>query len=111
MKSIAVFLVLCILFLSPVPGIASTLHHKVSASCCKESSAKNHCGHQKNIPCNDCAKGTCNTMMCCCTSGFLITPSLSVSPAMTDLSSQVIHSFITSELSDYQDNDWNPPKV
>lgn len=111
MKYIAVFLISCLLFASSVPGGANTLHQKVSASCGQASSPKNNCGDQKNIPCNDCAKGTCNAMMSCSTGGFLMSSSIVVSPAMIDLSSQITHPFSTGELSDYQDNDWNPPKA
>jgi hypothetical protein len=91
--------------------MANTLHHRVSASCCKGSPLKNHCGQQKNIPYNDCAKGTCNTMLSCSICGFLIISSIAVSPAIMDLNNQIAHPFITDELSDYQDNDWNPPKA
>src|SRR5258707_15607262 len=111
MKYIAFFLISCLLFLSPVPGSASGLHHEVPASCFKKSLAKDHCGDQKNIPCNDCAKGTCNAMTSCSAIGFLMSSSIVVSPAMIDLSSQVTHPFSTGELSDYEDNDWNPPKA
>lgn len=110
MKYIAVFLASCILFLSPASGMATNLHHKVSASCCKASSPKNHCGDQKNIPCNDGAKGTCNTMLSCSTCGFLTAPTLAVLPVITNLNNQITHLFVTGELSDYQDNDWNPPQ-
>jgi hypothetical protein len=111
MKYIAVFLATCILFLSPVPGNANGLHHQVSASCFKKSSPTDHCGGQKHIPCNDCSKGTCNTMMSCSTGGFLMSSSIVVSPVMLDLSSQITYPFSTGELSEYQDNDWNPPKA
>jgi hypothetical protein len=50
-------------------------------------------------------------MMSCSTGGFLMSSSIVVSPAMIDLSSQITHPFSTGELSDYQDNDWNPPKA
>ena len=111
MKYIAVFLATCILFLSPVPGSASGLHHEVSAFSCKKGLTKDHCGDQKNIPCNDCAKGACNAMMSCSTCGFVMSSSIVVSPAMIDLSSQITHPLSTGKLSEYQDKDWNPPKA
>ena len=111
MKSIAVFLTLCVLFLSSVSGMANTLHTKVSASCCKESAHKDCCKQQKQNPDNNCAKGTCNAMLSCGTCGFTIIPSVFLSPAITDLNDQPTLPFAIGELSDYQDNDWNPPKA
>ena len=111
MKSIAVFLTLCILFLFSVSGMANTLHHKASASCCKESAHKDCCKQQKQTPDNNCAKGTCNAMLSCGTCGFTIIPFVSLSPAITDLNDQITHPFVTGELSEYQDNNWNPPKA
>lgn len=111
MKYIAVFLMSCILFLSPISGMANTLHPEVSAPCCKENMHKDCCKHEKHNPDNNCPKGTCNAMLSCGTCGFTIIPFVSLSPAITDLNDQVTHPFAIGELSDYQDNDWNPPKV
>lgn len=111
MKSIAVFLTLCILFLSSFSGMTNTLHPKVAASCCKDRAHKDCRKQQKQNPDNNCAKGTCNAMLSCGTCGFTIIPSVSLSPSITDLNDQITHLFVIGELSDYQDNDWNPPKV
>jgi hypothetical protein len=111
MKYIAVFLTLCILFLSSVSGMANTLNHKGSASCCKESVHKDCCKQQKHGSDDDCAKGTCNAMPSCGNCGFIINPFVSLSPAMNDLNDQIIHPFEIGELSDYHSNDWNPPKA
>ena len=111
MKYIAVFLTSCILFLSSASGMANTLHDKVSASCCAASAHKDCCKQQKQNPYNNCAKGACNAMLLCGTCGFTIIPSVSLSPAITDLNDQATHPFAIGELSDYQDNDWNPPKA
>ncbi|QHS55241.1 hypothetical protein GWR56_06685 [Mucilaginibacter sp. 14171R-50] len=111
MKYLAVFLTLCILFLSSVSGMANTLHTKASASCCKQSAQKDCCKQQKHNPDNNCAKGTCNAMLSCGIYSFTIVPSVSLSPAITDLKDHAALPFAVGELSDYQDNDWNPPKA
>jgi hypothetical protein len=87
------------------------LHDKVSVSSCKERAHKDCCEHKKQSPDNNCAKGTCNAMLSCGTCGFTITPSVSLLLSITDLNDQITHPFDIGELSDYQDNDWNPPKV
>ncbi|MDO3641478.1 hypothetical protein R1T15_04605 [Mucilaginibacter sp. L3T2-6] len=91
--------------------MANTLHRKDSASCCKASVNKDCCKQQKQTSGNDCAKGACNAMLSCGTCGFTIVPSISLSPAITDLNDQTTHPFAIGELSDYQDNDWTPPKA
>ena len=111
MKSIAVFLTLCILFLSSVSGMTNTLHRKVSESCCKESAHKDCCKQQKHNADNDCAKGNCNAMLSCGTCGFVITAPLSISPIISILSSQSVRLFVIGELSDYHGDGWNPPKA
>jgi hypothetical protein len=108
MKYIAVFLILNVLLLSSVTGMANISH--VTASCCAKMK-KDCCKPQKHSSDNDCAKGNCNAMMSCGTCGFIVVPSVSLSPAIIHLSNQHTLHFITGELSDYQDNDWNPPKA
>jgi hypothetical protein len=109
MKYLAVFLASCILLLSSVSVMASP--RQGQASCCKESTHKDCCKQQKQTSDNDCAKGTCNAMLSCGTCGFTIISSVSLSPAITDLNDQITHPFAVGELSDYQSNDWNPPKA
>jgi hypothetical protein len=110
MKYIAVFLVLNVLLLSSVTGMANISH--VTASCCATKMKKDCCKQQKHSSDNDCAKGTCNAMMSCGTCGFIVVSSVSLSPPIIHLiSNQNAPHFITGELSDYQDNDWNPPKA
>lgn len=111
MKYLAVFLTLCILFLSSVSGMANTLHTKASTSYCKQSAQKDCCKQQKQHSDNNCAKGTCNAMLSCGTCSFTIISSVSLSPAITDLKDRAARPFAVGELSDYQNNDWNPPKL
>jgi hypothetical protein len=111
MKYIAVFLVSYMMFLSSVSGMVNSMPNKVAASCCKQNAHKNSCGDQKNVPCNDCAKGICNTMLSCAACGFLIVPSLSISSPLAYLRNQISYPFMIGDLSDYNDNGWNPPKV
>jgi len=109
MKYIAVFLATCVLLLSSVPGIANT--HRGTVAYCKESGHQDCCKQQKQTSDNDCAKGTCHMMTSCSTCGFIIIQSIVVSPVMIHLKNQIAYSYIAGELSDYQDNDWNPPKA
>ncbi|WPU96432.1 hypothetical protein SNE25_12970 [Mucilaginibacter sabulilitoris] len=109
MKSIAVFLILNVLLLSSFTGMANIYHGK--AACCIAKMYKDCCKHQKQNPDDNCAKGACNAMVPCGTCGFTIISSVSLSPAITDLNDQPAHPFAIGELSDYQDNDWNPPKA
>ena len=109
MKYLAVFLLWNMLLLSSISGTANT-HHK-TASWCKESAHKD-CGKQlKHTSDNDCQKGACNATLCCSVCGFLISPPISLSPAIIDLSNRMPHNFNAGALSDYHDNDWNPPKA
>ncbi len=108
MKYIVVFLILNVLLLSSIPGMAHV--HYGKTTCCKHI-ASHDCGKQsKHTSDDDCAKGTCNTMLSCGANGFLVASPISLSPAMVDLSNQITRPFITGELSDYHSNDWNPPK-
>jgi hypothetical protein len=50
-------------------------------------------------------------MLSCGICGFIKAPAGSLSPVMVDLNVQVTYPFITGELSDYQDNNWIPPKA
>jgi hypothetical protein len=85
--------------------------HQGQASCCKESTHKDRCKQQKQNSDNNCAKGVCNTMLSCSTCGFMLNPSVLLSPATIDLNNQIARPFITGEISDFHDNDWNPPKA
>ncbi|MCR8557378.1 hypothetical protein KXD93_06980 [Mucilaginibacter sp. BJC16-A38] len=109
MKYIAVFLATCILLLSSVPGMANT--HRGAVAYCKGSRHQDCCKQQKQTSDNDCAKGTCHMMVSCSTCGFIIIQSITVSPVMIHLKNQIAHSYLAGGLSDYQDNDWNPPKA
>jgi hypothetical protein len=109
MKYIAVFFILNMLLLSSISGIAG-IHHG-PATCCKESIHKD-CGKQQmQTSDRDCPKGICNVMLSCGTCGFIISLPVSLSPAIIDLNNQTTPPFIADKLSDYQNNDWNPPKV
>jgi hypothetical protein len=109
MKYIAVFLILNVLLLASVTGMANISHG--TASCCTAKMKKDCCKQQKPAAGNDCAKGNCNAMLSCSTCGFLITSIIAVLPVMINLNNRIAYPFITGELSDYQDNDWNPPKA
>lgn len=109
MKFIAVFLILNILLLSSFTGAVSSHHGK--ASCCIIKAQKDCCKKQKQSAGDDCAKGNCNAMLSCGTCGFVITPSVSISPIISILSSRAVPPFAIGELSDYHGNGWNPPKV
>jgi hypothetical protein len=107
MKYIAIFLILNVLLLSSVTGMANISQ----GTACAVKMGKDCCKQQKNNSDNDCAKGPCNAMLSCGTCGFIVVQSISLSPAVIDLNRQIIHHFVVDELSDYHDNDWNPPKV
>jgi hypothetical protein len=109
MKYIAVFLVLNVLLLSSISGMANIRYGK--ATCRKQTTAQDCCRQPKHTSDNDCAKGTCNAMLSCSTCGFLMISPISLSPVMSNLSTQIAHPFITGELSDYYSDDWNPPKA
>jgi hypothetical protein len=109
MKSIAVFIILNVLLLSSFTGMANIRYGK--ASCCITKMKKDCCKQSKHDFSDDCAKGNCNAMLSCGTCGFVIAASLSISPTACILSGVAVHYFSIGELSDYHDNDWNPPKV
>jgi len=109
MKSIAVFLILNILLLSSFTGTASTRYGK--ASCCITKTQKDCRKQQKHSSDNDCAKNNCNAMLSCGTCGFVISPSVSISPIVSILSNRSVHPFATGQLSDYHGVGWNPPKA
>ena len=85
--------------------------HYGKASCCLTKTQKDCCKKQKQDADDNCAKGNCNAMISCGTCGFVITASVSISPAIFILSSQAVHPFAAGELSDYYGNGWNPPKA
>ncbi|MFA6086543.1 hypothetical protein [Mucilaginibacter sp.] len=109
MKYVAVLLLLNMLLLCSVLSVTN-IHHE-TAACCIKNTHKNNPEQPKHSADNNCAKGTCTAMLFCGTCGFIITPPVYVSPAIIDLDNQVAPHFIAGELSDYQDNDWNPPKA
>ena len=109
MKSIAVFLILNILLLSSFTGIAKISHG--TAACCISKVQKACCTQQKKSADNDCSKGACNMMLSCGTCGFVVALPISLPPAVIGLTRQTAHHFTVGELSDYRDNDWNPPKA
>lgn len=109
MKYIAVFLIWNMLLLSSITGMAG-IHHK-KASCFKENTHSDCCKKQRPDHANDCSGGTCNVMLACSTCGFVISPSVALSPAIIDLDNQLSHPFSMGELSAYPSNDWNPPKA
>jgi hypothetical protein len=109
MKYIAVFLILNVLLLSSVTGVANISHG--AASCCAAKTHAASCKQQKHSSANDCAKGNCNAMLSCGTCGFIVVQPISLSLAVIDLNRQTVHLFVVDELSDYHDNDWNPPKA
>jgi hypothetical protein len=109
MKSIAVFLIFNVLLLSAVVGKATI--QQGTASCCISKAQKDCCRQQKKPADHECSKGACNAMLNCGACGFVVTLSLSISPAMIDLNNQIIQTFAIGELSDYHGNDWNPPKA
>jgi hypothetical protein len=109
MKYLAVFLILNVLLLSTVTGTAAI--QRGTASCCISKLQKDCCRQQKKSADNDCSKGACNAMLNCGTYGFVVTLSVSISPAMIDLNNQIVKPFAIGELSDYHGNDWNPPKA
>src|SRR5476651_2631566 len=109
MRSIAVFLILNVLLLSSFTGTANSHHGK--ASSCLTKTQKDCFKQQKQGADDNCAKGNCNAMLSCGTCGFVITASVSISSAISILSSRAVHPFATGELSDYHGNGWNPPKV
>jgi len=109
MKYIAVFLIWNMLLLSAIQGIANS-HHE-TAMCCKQTTHHDCCNQPKRGADNDCSKGACNVMLSCGTCGFLIISSVSILPVITDVNSKMAQRFRMGELSDYQDNGWNPPKI
>ena len=109
MKPIAVFLILNILLLSSFTGAVNS--HPGKASCCITKMQKDSCKHPKQDSSDSCAKGNCSAMLSCGTCGFVITASVSISPAISILSPQAVHPVAIGELSDYHRNGWNPPKV
>jgi hypothetical protein len=109
MKSIAVFLILNVLLLSAFTGMAKIPHG--TASFCKTKSSKDCSAHQKKSAGNDCGKGTCNAMLACGTCGFVVAPSVSLSPVMAHLNRQTARPFSIGKLSDYHSSGWIPPKA
>jgi hypothetical protein len=108
MKYIVVFLIMNVLLLSSIQGMANI--HFGKATCCKQISRQD-CGKQsKHHSDDDCDKGICNTMVCCGTCYFVAIATIPPSPGIADLSNEVIHPYVTGELSDYYTIDWNPPK-
>jgi hypothetical protein len=110
MKYITVFLILNLL-LSPFSGMANIMSHRAAVVSCKENMHKDIRQNQRHSENNDCTNNSCHAMLSCGICGFIKAPAGFLSPAMVDLNVQVTYPFITGELSDYQDNNWIPPKA
>lgn len=107
MKVLALFLMICMVTISALPGKAVAVKPELKRDCCHKPG--------KNTPCkpgnNDCSRqGTCN-MLVCSNCGFLKVDPLTVSAAIPVIKETAAIPYNAGNLSDYSHSSWHPPKV
>jgi len=109
MKYLASFLVMILMLSASVPGIAgarkdcqSNIKSCLHTNCCKET---------KHSTKNDCPKTGCICVLSCCNCGVIKSTAIANPSFTSDLSDQHRTPFVIGDLSDYKNNNWNPPKA
>ncbi|MFD2866871.1 hypothetical protein ACFSYC_19400 [Mucilaginibacter antarcticus] len=113
MKSLALFMTVCILFLSSVGGmVAPVAKAAVKEDCCQKMADKTAC-HQKNTdePKDGCDKPGCNMMLLCSTCGFLTVEPVQLPVAFAHYQVKPLPLYIIGALSAYAPANWKPPKA
>ncbi|WP_143013788.1 hypothetical protein [Mucilaginibacter sp. OK268] len=106
MKATALFLVICMVFVSvfAVKAKGSSMFEK----CCHKTTKSQSCEHQQK---DDCGQGMCNTMLSCNTCGFLFVEQVTVKPIVPVLKERSVTPYLSGSLSAYSSSSWRPPKV
>jgi hypothetical protein len=108
MKTIAVFMAACILFLSAFSGIAII---PMKENCCPRMMHQDACGHDKNGTKDCCNKGMCGMMLSCSSCGFLIVHPFSLSPVINYNEERLVAPYVIGNLSGYPHSGWHPPQI
>jgi hypothetical protein len=107
-KVTALFLVICMLFVSVFTAKAIGVHTSAVKSCCHKMMQKPPCQHQQK---NDCGQGMCVSMLSCSSCGFLKVDLLSVTPIVPTLKETAVPAYQLGSLSAYSLSSWRPPKA
>jgi hypothetical protein len=110
MKFTAIFMIVCLTFLSSLLGIVNAMP-KVNDNCCQKTTHTKSCEHPKSGQDRGCEKGTCNMMLSCSTCGFLIVDPLKISATITYVAVNNTHFGTVDKLSSYANSCWQPPKI
>jgi len=110
MKFLAVFLVMCILFLS-FTGMTTSIQQPAKKTCCSKMDKNSVCGQQKPGQQKDCEKQGCTMMFSCPLCGFLIGEQLTIRPDLLTYIEKPVSLYKIGDLSAYHPSDWKPPKT
>jgi len=106
MKVIAFVMMVCLVFLSLLQGEVKSM----------PVTAKSHCRMSHHSPCkparsNDCGQGTCSTMLCCSSCGFIKAESVTIKALVSVITEPAATPHHVGDLAKYSPSNWNPPKV
>jgi hypothetical protein len=108
MKVAAFFLMICITFVSVLPGKGQALVTQEKMDCCKKTGKELPCDHKKK---QDCKHGMCLTRMCCNVIGFTPVEPMNVSKVLPVTRSTSLTPFSDGSPSGYSALTFQPPEV
>jgi len=106
MKVLALFLIICMVTFSALPGRAVTLNGKLKKDYCHKPVGNAPCNQSKN----DCGQDYCN-MLACNSCGFLKADPISIAAVLPIIKETVPAPYYSGNLSGYSFSSWHPPKV
>lgn len=111
MKIIAVFMIVCLTFLSSLLGIANAMQpiKDNCCYCCYNNNQSKSCRHQ-NSTSNDCNNSRCNVMLSCNNCGFITEEPLTLSASITNYKEIRKSLYNSGDITDYINSCWRPPK-
>jgi hypothetical protein len=111
MKPLALFMAVCILFLSSFSGMVNSVIPNAKKGCCHKMAVMQSCKHQKKQAPKDCNGMSCTMMFSCSLCGFLVVEPVSVEPGLFFNVEKPVTPYKMGNLSDYHNPGWQPPKV
>ncbi|HMI02963.1 MAG TPA: hypothetical protein VK541_10805 [Pedobacter sp.] len=108
MKAAAFFLMICMTFVSVLPGKGQALVTQEKMACCKETGKVLPCDHRQK---QDCKHGMCLTRFCCNVSGFVPVKPLDLGYVLPESKKDLTVDYVEGQVSDYSAKSFHPPRV
>jgi hypothetical protein len=108
MKVATFLLMICMTFVSVLPGKGQSLQVPEKMDCCKKTGKDMPCNHQQK---QDCKHGMCLTRFCCNVSGFVPVKPLALAHTLPEWKSNVTIPYVDGQLSDFAAKSFRPPRV